>query len=296
MTDISLSLTILARAKVNLYLHVAAPDAKNYHPLQSLVMFADVGDGVTLRPTSVAEAPRLSCDGPFADGVPTDDSNLIFKAVRRFEMVTSVNIDRHDIHLTKNLPVASGLGGGSADAGAVLQLLRAHYAPDMADEALDAIAATTGADGVMCLWSRSALAEGYGERLTPIDLPSVPAVLINPGIACSTPAVYGQYDRLGQFAPIETSTPFRSIINIDHLLHALSGTRNDLEAPAVYLHPQIGDLLSRLSNEPETLLTRLSGSGATCFVLCDTLADAQRLAVRLTQEYPQSWVRACTLS
>ncbi|GGZ37012.1 4-(cytidine 5'-diphospho)-2-C-methyl-D-erythritol kinase [Asticcacaulis endophyticus] len=296
MTDISPPLTILARAKVNLYLHVAAPDAKNYHPLQSLVMFADVGDEVALRPKSVPQAPGLTCDGPFADGVPTDGTNLIVKAVRRFEMVTGVNIDRHDIHLTKNLPVASGLGGGSADAGAVLQLLRAHYAPDMTDEALEAIATTTGADGAMCLWSQSTLAEGYGERLTKLALPAVPAVLINPGIACSTPEVYGQYDRLGQFAQIEASTPFRSIINIDHLLHALSETRNDLEAPAVHLHPQIGDLLSRLSDEPETRMARLSGSGATCFALCDTLKDAHSLAARLSAQYPQTWVRACTLS
>ncbi|WAC49035.1 4-(cytidine 5'-diphospho)-2-C-methyl-D-erythritol kinase [Asticcacaulis sp. SL142] len=296
MTDISLPLTILARAKINLYLHVAAPDAKNYHPLQSLVMFADVGDEVALRPKNVPQEARLTCDGPFADGVPTDDSNLILKALRRFEMVTGINIDRHDIHLTKNLPVASGLGGGSADAGAVLHLLRAQYAPDLTDAALEAIAATTGADGAMCLWAESALAEGYGERLTKLSLPAVPAVLINPGIACSTPDVYGQYDRLGQFDPIEASAPFRSIINIDHLIDALSETRNDLEAPAVHLHPQIGDFLTGLSGEPETRLARLSGSGATCFALCDTLADAKRLAERLIEKYPQSWVRACTLS
>jgi 4-diphosphocytidyl-2-C-methyl-D-erythritol kinase len=296
MTDISLPLSILARAKVNLYLHVAAPDARNYHPLQSLVMFADVGDEVALRPKNVPQAPRLICDGPFAEGVPTDDSNLILKALRRFEMVTGINIDRHDIHLTKNLPVASGLGGGSADAGAVLQLLRAHYAPDMADEALEAIATATGADGAMCLWAQPALAEGYGGRLTKLSLPAVPAVLINPGIACSTPEVYGQYDRLGQFAPIEASAPFRSIVNIDHLIDALSETRNDLQAPAVNLYPQIGDLLASIGDEPETRLARLSGSGATCFALCDTLANAQYLAERLSERNPQSWVRACTLS
>ncbi|MDC7674981.1 4-(cytidine 5'-diphospho)-2-C-methyl-D-erythritol kinase [Asticcacaulis machinosus] len=296
MIDISPSLTMLARAKVNLYLHVAAPDARNYHPLQSLVMFADVGDEVVLRPKNVGEGPRLTCYGPFADGVPTDGGNLILKALRRFEMVSGVNIDRHDVHLTKNLPIASGLGGGSADAGAVLQLLRIHYAPDMAGETLEAIAATTGADGAMCLWAQPALAEGYGERLTNLSLPAVPAVLINPGITCSTPEVYGQYDRLGQFAPIEASAPFRSGINIDNLIHALSETRNDLEMAAIHLHPQIGDLLTSLGDEPEARLARLSGSGATCFALCDTLKDAQNLAQRLSVKYPQSWVRACTLS
>lgn len=166
----------------------------------------------------------------------------------------------------------------------------------MSDADLEAVARTIGADGVMCLWSAPALAEGYGERLTRLELPSIAAVLINPGIACSTPAVYKQYDVLGRFDPTEASAPFRNSINIDFLTTALRDTRNDLQAPAVYLHPQIGELLSDLSSEPETLLARLSGSGATCFALCDTLADAQRLAARLAAKYPQGWVRACTLS
>src|SRR6185437_10032394 len=144
---------------VNLWLHVAAPDARGYHPLQSLVAFADIGDEVSLVKTKTSEEnlmPCLSLSGPFAEGLNAGEDNLILKAVRAFEAATGLRVDHHDIHLAKTLPIASGLVGGSADAGAVLHLLRDAYAPDMADDALSAVAARTGADGVMCLWSRPA--------------------------------------------------------------------------------------------------------------------------------------------
>ncbi len=151
---------MLAAAKVNLYLHVAAPDARGYHPLQSLVVFADIGDEVTFSPIeSVGSSddliPRLNIDGPFAEGLQADKGNLILKAVRRFEAAAGVKVGGHAIRLNKNLPLASGIGGGSADAGATLRVLRALYAPAMADSDLAAIAGAIGADGVMCLWSRS---------------------------------------------------------------------------------------------------------------------------------------------
>ncbi|MDC7684324.1 4-(cytidine 5'-diphospho)-2-C-methyl-D-erythritol kinase [Asticcacaulis sp. BYS171W] len=274
----------LAPAKVNLYLHVAAPDARGYHPLRSLVVFADYGDEVSLSPGQ----GRLTIDGPFAEGLSTGEDNLILNAVRRFEAATGVSVDRHDIHLTKNLPVASGIGGGSADAGAVLHLLREAYAPDMSDAALEAVAAQTGADGVMCLWSKAAIAEGYGEVLTPVEVPSLAAVLINPGIACSTPAVFRAYDAQGSFEPIDAD------ISGDFIAF-LRTTRNDLEAPAMALHPLIGQILRALETYEDARFARMSGSGATCFALCDTEADADRLAARLRQDWPNAWVQACML-
>jgi 4-diphosphocytidyl-2-C-methyl-D-erythritol kinase len=291
------SLTKLcARAKVNLYLHVAAPDARGYHPLQSLVTFADIGDEVSLIKTDAPAdglRPGLSLSGPFAEGLGTGEDNLILKAVRAFEAAAGLRVDHHAIHLAKNLPVASGLGGGSADAGAVLHLLREAYAPDMADEALGAIAAKTGADGVMCLWARPSLAEGYGERLTPVSLPSVPAVLINPGVACSTPAVYGGFDAQSQFSSLDGAA--EDIVNVEELTVFLKQTRNDLQAPAIALQPVIGEVLTSLVAQPETLFARMSGSGATCFALCRSDDDAQILSRRMELLWPGAWVAPCRL-
>lgn len=275
----------LAPAKVNLYLHVAAPDHRGYHPLRSLVVFADYGDEVRLTPGE----GRLFIDGPFGQGLSAGEDNLVLKAVRRFEAATGVRVDSHDFHLTKNLPLASGVGGGSADAGAVLHLLREACAPGVTDDALSAMAAETGADGVMCLWAQASIAEGYGERLTPVTVPPLPAVLINPGVECPTPAVFKAYDAAAEFAPLDTQWRGESLINY------LATTRNDLEAPALRLVPVIGEVLASLRAQPETRFARMSGSGATCFALCQTLSEAETLAARLRADWPKAWVRACTL-
>jgi 4-diphosphocytidyl-2-C-methyl-D-erythritol kinase len=287
----------LAPAKVNLYLHVAAPDARGYHPLRSLVAFADIGDEIRLLPAPLEgdPKPRLAIDGLFSTGLGAGEDNLIMKAVRRFEDATGVNIARHDITLTKALPIASGIGGGSADAGAVLHLLREVYAPDMSDDRLSAIAGSIGADGVMCLWAQSSIAEGYGERLTPVRLPSMPAVLVNPLVECSTTAVYRGFDDLGRFYDLD-GPAFDQAPNIETLVAALKTTRNDLQAPAVRLQPLINDVLESLSAQPETLFARMSGSGATCFALCANGRDATVLAQRLEALWPEAWVRSCILS
>jgi 4-diphosphocytidyl-2-C-methyl-D-erythritol kinase len=292
------TLTRLAPAKVNLYLHVAAPDARRYHPLQSLVMFADIGDIMRLDGLSAKASAKghggLTLDGPFAAGLSSGPDNLILKAVRRFEAATGVAVDR-PLHLTKNLPVASGLGGGSADAGAALHLLRQAYAPDMPDTELEAIAAALGADGVMCLWARTAFAEGYGEILTAADVPELPCVLVNPRVECSTAAVYSGFDHLARFDDIDASARFDDIVNIDDFIAGLRTTRNDLEPAAIRLQPVIADVLSTLDAQPETLLARMSGSGATCFALCATSAAAEVLSRRMQALMPGAWVRACTL-
>lgn len=280
---------MLAPAKVNLYLHVAAPDARGYHPLQSLVMFADVGDEVLL-----TDGGGLTIDGPFGQGLSTGDDNLILKAARRFAAEAGVAVN-HGFHLTKTLPVASGLGGGSADAGATLRLLRQAYVPDMSDDALAAAAGHTGADGVMCLWSRTAFAEGYGESLTLADLPALPCVLVNPGVECSTAAVYSGFDHLAQFDDIEARHGFAEVVNIDDFVRALKKTRNDLEPAAIRLQPVIADLLSTLDAQPETLLARMSGSGATCFAICATKGAAEDVERRMQAMWPRAWVRACAL-
>ncbi|MGN6207567.1 4-(cytidine 5'-diphospho)-2-C-methyl-D-erythritol kinase [Asticcacaulis sp.] len=292
--------SILAKAKVNLYLHVAAPDSRGYHPLQSLVVFADIGDDVSFLPfqsagSSEDTTPHLSIDGPFAEGLQADKDNLILKAVRHFEAVAGVRVDGHAVRLTKNLPLASGIGGGSADAGATLRALRALYTPDMADSDLAVIAGAIGADGVMCLWSRSAFAEGYGERLTPVTLPAVPAVLVNPGVECATARVYGGYDAAGRFNEIEAKSGFSGVRDVRQLVSALSHTRNDLQSPAIHLQPIIAEVLTALEAQDETLFARMSGSGATCFALCETDEAANALSVRMQAMMPAAWVRACRL-
>jgi 4-diphosphocytidyl-2-C-methyl-D-erythritol kinase len=291
---------MLARAKINLYLHVAAPDARGYHPLQSLVAFADIGDEVEFLPVqSVSSTDNLSLclniNGPFAAGLDAGESNLIMKAVRAFEAAAGVKVGRHDIRLTKTLPVASGIGGGSADAGAALRLLRQLYAPDMADADLAEIAGAVGADGVMCLWSQSAFAEGYGEKLIPVTLPRVPAVLVNPGVECATAKVYSGYDAQGRFNKTDAMPGFSGVRNIRQLISALSHTRNDLQSPAIHLQPVIAEVLTMLEAQSETRFARMSGSGATCFALCETDETAEVLGVRMQAMMPGAWVRACRL-
>jgi len=291
---------MLARAKINLYLHVAAPDARGYHPLQSLVVFADIGDEIEFLPAQSGGLAdermlRLGIEGPFSDGLDAGEDNLILKAVRRFEAGAAVKVDRHHIRLAKNLPVASGMGGGSADAGAVLHLLRRLYAPEMEDADLSAIAGAIGADGIMCLWSQSAFAEGYGEILTPAHVPVIPAVLVNPGVACATAKVYGGYDKQGRFNEIDARPDFDGIRDIRHLISALSRTRNDLQSPAIHLQPAIAEVLTALEAQDETLFARMSGSGATCFALCETDEAAEALSLRMQTMMPDAWVRACHL-
>ncbi len=285
---------MLAPAKINLFLHVAAPDANGYHPLQSLVAFADIGDEVELFPVgSVGYAadlnPRLSVDGPFAAELTTGEDNLVLRAAKAFQAGTGVTIDQ-DIRLTKNLPIASGVGGGSADAGAVLKLLRDTYAPDLADDRLEAMVGALGADGIMCLRARPALAEGYGERLSEVGLPSVPCVLINPGVACATAAVYGGFDDLAVFSDLRP-VQAESVYTVDQLLTILGKTRNDLEPAAIALQPVIAEVLASLRAEPQTAFARMSGSGATCFALCRTDEDAEALGHRMLVRWPAAWVR-----
>ena len=291
---------MLAKAKINLYLHVAASDARGYHPLQSLVVFADIGDGVTFLPAEPEGSadrmkPCLSIEGPFRAGLEANDDNLILKAVRGFEAAAGIKIERHNIRLTKNVPVASGIGGGSADAGATLRLLRELYAPDMADKDLATIAGAIGADGVMCLWSQTAFAEGYGEKLTPVTLPQVPAVLVNPGVECSTARVYGGYDAQARFNEIDAMSGFANLHDVRQLISALSHTRNDLQSPAIHLQPVIAQVLTALEAQAETRFARMSGSGATCFALCETDEAAKALSGRMQAMMPGAWVRACRL-
>ena len=272
----------LAPAKVNLTLHVTGRREDGYHLLDSLVVFADVGDLVTVRE---ADEPGFTVTGPQAGHVPVDASNLVLRAAALFSDA------RAEIRLDKHLPAASGIGGGSADAAATLRALsRLRGAPLPTNEEVLAL----GADVPACLTGRAVRLRGIGERLDPVPpLPPLPAVLVNPGVAVSTPAVFARLARREN--PPMPDLPV-SLHDARALALWLAARRNDLEPPACGLAPVIGDVLARLRAVPDCLLARMSGSGATCFALFPDAAAAERAAAALSAARPGWWVVPCTLA
>lgn len=262
------------RAKVNLTLHVGAPIQggrwANYHPVESLVVFADVGDDVSVRP---ATATTLTIDGPTGAGLSAGPDNLILRAF------SLCDAPPHAIHLRKHLPVSSGLGGGSANAAAVL---RAFDFDGQVDDA------ALGADIPVCRLSRTAMMTGIGEQVAPVpDLGTVAAVLVNPGVPVSTAAIFQAYDSRHPAAAAKQTARQGSLLE-----RARSGT-NDLEADAIGVAPEIAAVLTSLRAQPGCELARMSGSGATCFGLFATDAAAARAAKALSR--PDWWVVATQL-
>jgi len=286
------ALSTLAPAKINLFLHVGAVDADGYHPLSSLVAFADVGDRVSVEP---ADRLSLTVNGPFGAGLGATDDNLILRALRRLGEACDIGEPKLKVTLDKRLPIAAGLGGGSSDAGAVLKLARDVLAIDLDDAALEAVAGVVGADGPMCLRMRTAWAEGRGDVLTDEPrLPPLPAVLFNPGVPSPTGAVYRAYDA-GPVRAADRPAPPHDW-SIAAVIDWLSARRNDLEAPALALTPAIGAALSAVAATGQIALTRMSGSGATVFGLYPSDDAAQSAARALSAAHPVAWVKATTLS
>lgn len=281
----------LAPAKVNLFLHVGPLEADGYHPLASLVVFADVGDRLTVEPS---DRLSLTVTGPFSAALEGEADNLILRALRALGDRAGIGEPGLALTLEKQLPVAAGLGGGSSDAGAALKLAREALSLPLDDTALAAIAADLGADGPMCLHARAAWAEGRGDRLTfETGLPQLPALLVNPGVPSSTGAVYRAFDdgRPGRADRPELAVD-RSLASI---VAWLAGQRNDLQAPALALAPAIGEALAVVETLPEVRLTRMSGSGATVFALFDSAAAAEAAGRVLTAQHPDWWVRPAIL-
>ncbi len=281
----------LAPAKVNLFLHVGPLEADGYHPLASLVVFADVGDRLTAEP---ADRLSLAVTGPFAGALQAEDDNLVLKAVRALGAAAGIGEPGLRITLAKQLPVAAGLGGGSSDAGAVLKLARDALGLPFDDAALAEIAAGLGADGPMCLHARAAWAEGRGDVLTfESGLPALPALLVNPGVPSSTGAVYRAFDA---GSPGEAGRPAPpSDWDAASVIDWLAIQRNDLEAPAAALAPAIGKALAATADLPGARLTRMSGSGATVFALFDTALAAEAAGRALAALHPDWWVRPTVL-
>ena len=278
--------TEFAPAKVNLFLHVGPPGLDGRHPVGSLVAFADVGDVVR---AERADRFSLTVDGPFAGDTGPVSDNLVSRAL------ALAGASPMAVHLTKNLPAASGLGGGTSDAGAALRLALRLY-PEIGRPRIEAAAQAIGADGPLCLRARAAVATGEGEVLSdPPTFPALACVLINPGAPSSTGAVYRAYDdnpRAGGEALPAMPAAFGSQ---EAFVDFLAGCRNDLEAPAVGLEPRIAHVLGWLRSRPDVRLARMSGSGATCFALCRSDDASRRLAHAVQAEHPEWWVQPCRL-
>lgn len=268
------AIEVFAPAKVNLALHVTGRRADGYHLLDSLVAFAPVGDRLRLHP---AEAMRLRVHGPEAAGVPEDGTNLVLRAAEVLGPGPAAAIE-----LEKCLPAASGIGGGSSDAAAALRGLAWLRGQGVAAQGLERL----GADVPMCLDPRPARTRGIGEDLTPVSLPDLPAVLVNPRVEVSTPAVFKALAVKENPALPEIPT------FVDRLscLGWLAAQRNDLEVPAMRLAPAIAQVLAVLGASAGCHFARMSGSGATCFGLYETAGDATAAAAEIAAAHPDWWV------
>jgi 4-diphosphocytidyl-2-C-methyl-D-erythritol kinase len=266
-----------APAKINLCLHVTGRRADGYHLLDSLVVFAGVGDRVTAAP---GQGLTLAVEGPMAAGLTAGEDNLVLRAARAMGVTDAA------LTLWKGLPVASGIGGGSADAAAALRALarltgRRLPAPDAV--------LRLGADVPVCLAGRPARMSGVGEVLHAAPpLPPAWLVLANPGVALSTPAVFAALPQ-AQNPPLPALPAWGDAAALAAWLH---GCRNDLEAPAATLAPPVREALAALAAAPGCLLVRMSGSGATCFGLFATKAAAAGAAQHLARPEPGWWVAA----
>ena len=270
-------ITAKAAAKINLFLHIGDKRADGYHALQSLAVFADAGDELEFHPS---QELALSVQGPFAAGLAADGDNLVLKAARALKATAR-------IVLTKNLPVASGIGGGSADAAAVLRALS-----DLPREALLEIAASIGSDVPVCVAGKSAWMEGRGEVLAPVQgVSPMPMLLVNPGVAVSTADVFrGLETRRG--TGLRRPEAFGGV---EELLKFLQTTANDLEAPALALQPVIAEVLCELAGA-DALIARMSGSGATCFGLFESEESVARAARIISAAHPTWWVCATRIA
>ena len=269
---------MLARAKVNLWLNVVGRRADGYHLLESLIAFTDLADEIEAAPS---DRLTLAVDGPLAPVLAEEgDNNLVLRAARLLADRAGV-APRVALRLTKRIPVAAGLGGGSADAAATVKALIDLWRVALPVEELFDLAARLGADVPMCFAGRAALASGVGEQLAPAPpLPPCAILLVNPRVALPTPDVFKA--RRGAFSEPRPVDPWTDLASF---AAALAERGNDLTEAAISLRPAVADVLAFLRKGEGTLHTAMSGSGATCFALYESVELAKRAAARL----PTSW-------
>ena len=282
-----------APAKVNLTLRVLKRRDDGYHEIESLVAFADFGDRLSF---SRGDKLTLTVRGPGAAEIGEGDDNLVLKAARALA-ARRPDIKLGAFQLDKRLPVAAGLGGGSADAGAALRLIAQANVVGRDEPDLYAAARATGADVPVCLDPRARVMRGIGEVLSdPLVVPPLPAVLVNPGVAVATKTVFAGWKPATVGAAVFDVAAVAKATSRDQLLQLLAARANDLEQPAIALQPVIAEVLAVLRGLAGCSLARMSGSGATCFGLFAAAAMARDAAKIVRGKYPQWWVRATTLS
>lgn len=286
MSDRTDTVREFAAAKINLCLHVGERRSDGFHELESLVVFADVGDTLEFAP---AADLSLTLDGPFASGLQSEKDNLVLRAAAA--LATRVGKPPGArISLTKNLPIASGIGGGSSDAAAALRGLAKLWKFKGLPNVLQTVAEELGSDVPVCIADEPAWMEGRGERVTPAGpLPAMAMLLINPGVAVPTAEVFRKLSSR------------RGTGHVDHaaqmgqpreLVAFLKSTANDLEQPARSIAPVIGEVLGELSRMPGIELWRMSGSGATCFGLFEDAHAADMAAIALSHSHPDWWIKS----
>ena len=276
-----------AFAKINLTLRVFGRRADGYHELESLVAFADVADALTLEPGST---DGLETSGPFAGKSGPADDNLVLKSLAELRRrIPGLKGGR--FRLEKNLPVAAGIGGGSADAAAALRLLARANGIALDDSRLKAAAQAVGADVPVCMDSRPRIMRGIGEVLAePLDLPPIPAVLVNPGVALVTREVFEKF-KGAHAGPGLAGVPPKT----GALIELLRQQDNDLTVAATACAPVVGEVLTALRGAPGSALARMSGSGATCFALFRSREQAEAAAQRLAGERKNWWVQPAAI-
>jgi 4-diphosphocytidyl-2-C-methyl-D-erythritol kinase len=279
-------ITERAPAKINLFLHVGDKRADGFHPVQSLAVFTDVGDRLTIENAPSGSA-WVGVDGPFAKDLGDESDNLVLRAAMAL-YENGAPLKGAKLILTKNLPVASGIGGGSADAAAALRGLNQLWGLSKDDAALRDIAAGLGSDIPACVLSQPCFMEGRGEILRPVEsMPRVPMLLVNPGVPVPTKDAFAA---LQSRSGAEMALPRGRFTDTADLLRFLETTRNDLEEPARRIQPVIGDVLGAITALPGALLTRMSGSGATCFGFFADDDCCRRAAAMLTNSHPDWWI------
>ena len=269
----------IAYAKINLALHIRRRRPDGYHDLESLFAFAVDGDRLRVEPSDTVS---LTLSGPFAAGLSNGVDNLVVRAALALQSAFGVEAGAA-LSLEKNLPVASGIGGGSADAAAALRVLCRLWNIDKNSQQTSVIAQNLGADVPACLASQTLYGDGKGDALTSVSLSGLsgtPLLLINPGVALSTAQVFARWDGVDRGA-LDRDDPFAG--------------RNDLTAAAIVLVPEIGALLDLLTGLPGVTLARMSGSGATCFALFESLTARDSAAVSIKQTMPHAWCLATVI-
>jgi len=287
-----------ACAKVNLTLRVVGRRVDGYHDLESVVAFADCADRLSL--LSSAEL-QLKTTGPLAEACGDVDDNLVLKAARLLsERVPGLKTGT--FALNKVLPVAAGIGGGSADAAAALRLLAQANGLAIGDARIVEVARLTGADVPVCIPSQACVMTGVGESLMPLALPKLPCVLVNPRVAVATKDVFAALGLRSGELLVGVTDVLQAIAwpevgaSLEEWVEAFAASSNDLEEPAMRIQPIIGDVIAALNATDGAWLARMSGSGATCFAIYENTAEAGRAAEKIRQAHPQWWVHAGTLS